>query len=84
MNDNNQQLLREKLNHAPVDRCLLTEKLAYLDYVRRITSFDQEEDAFVIKMPPRNLSILPSVVNRLISIHFESGDTVMVYCPTDR
>ena len=28
-------------------------------------------------MPPRNLSILPSVVNRLISIHFESGDTVM-------
>ena len=77
MNDNNQQLLREKLNHAPVDRCLLTEKLAYLDYVRRITSFDQEEDAFVIEMPPHNLSILPFVVNRLVSIHFGSGDTVM-------
>ena len=77
MNDNNQQLLREKLNHAPVDRCLLTEKLAYLDYVRRITSFDQEEDAFVIEMPPRNLSILPFVVKRLVSIHFRSGDTVM-------
>ena len=84
MNDNNQQLLREKLNHAPVDRCLLTEKLAYLDCVLRCTSSDQEEGAFVIEMPPRNLSILPSVVNRLISIHFESGDTVMVYCPTDR
>ena len=28
-------------------------------------------------MPPRNLSILPFVVNRLVSIHFGSGDTVM-------
>ena len=84
MNDNNQQLLRERLNHAPVDRCLLNDKLAYLDYVRRCTSSDQKEGAFVIEMPPRNLSILPFVVNRLVSIHFGSGDTVMVYCPTDR
>ena len=77
MTEINRELLRERINHARVQRCLLTEKSTYLEHVQRSININQEEGAFIIEMPPRNLSILPSVINCLVSIHSGYGETVM-------
>ena len=79
-------ILQECFTLSRIDRCLLSDKPAYVEYIqrridlqhRRFPNETREARAsFVEDQPSRYLTVLQSVPGRLLSIHFGEGVTIM-------